>query len=84
MAKPVVCSRTKGQTDVVIDGETGIYVPPGDPAALRVAIDALLDDPERVRTMGAAARQYAEREGELDVYAARLAAEVAGAIARRR
>ena len=84
MAKPVVCSRTKGQTDVVIDGETGVYVLPGDPAALRAAIDALLDDPERVRTMGAAARQYAEREGELDVYAARLAAVVTDAIARRR
>ncbi len=83
MAKPVICSRTKGQTDVVVDGETGLYVPPGDPAALRAAIDGLLDDPERVRTMGEAARRYAEREGELDVYAARLAAHVADAIDRR-
>jgi glycosyltransferase involved in cell wall biosynthesis len=84
MAKPVICSRTKGQTDVVVDGETGIYVPPGDPAPLRKAIDELLADPDRVRTMGAAARQYAEREAELDVYAARLAAEVRLAVDRRR
>ena len=34
MARPVICTRTTGQTDVIVDGATGIYVPPDDPAAL--------------------------------------------------
>jgi len=33
MGKPVVCSRTRGQVDVVQDGVTGIYVP-GDAVAV--------------------------------------------------
>ena len=31
MGKAVVCSKTRGQTDALVDGVTGIYVPPGDP-----------------------------------------------------
>ena len=41
MGKAVVCSRTRGQTDALVDGVTGIYVPPGDPVALRAAIERL-------------------------------------------
>ena len=32
MGKAVVCTRTSGQTDVVVDGDNGLYVPPGDPS----------------------------------------------------
>ncbi len=46
MERAVVCSRISGQTDAVIEGETGAYVPPGDPAALRATIDRLLQHPE--------------------------------------
>src|SRR4029079_2076138 len=35
MGKAVICTRTPGQTDTIVDGETGIYVEPGDPGALR-------------------------------------------------
>ena len=30
MARPVICSRTRGQTDTIVDGENGIYVTPGN------------------------------------------------------
>ena len=58
MGKAVVCSRTRGQTDVIIDGATGVYVPPGDAAALRAAIRGLLDDPDRADEIGARGRRY--------------------------
>jgi glycosyltransferase involved in cell wall biosynthesis len=50
---PVVATRTTTLADYVVDGETALLVPPGDPAALRAAIERLLDDPglaESLRT----------------------------------
>jgi glycosyltransferase involved in cell wall biosynthesis len=50
--KPVVASRVGGLAETVVDGGTGILVPPGDAAALGVALDALADAPETRRAMG--------------------------------
>jgi glycosyltransferase involved in cell wall biosynthesis len=44
--RPIVATRVGGTPEVVIDGETGILVPPADPAALAEAIGRMLDDPE--------------------------------------
>jgi len=49
---PIVASRTGGITDVVVDGETGLLVPPRDSGSLAQAITALLKDGERARKMG--------------------------------
>lgn len=73
MGKAVVCSRTPGQTDVLVDGETGLYVPPEDPAALRRAIRFLLDNPDEAARMGQAARAQVESQLGLRHYARRLA-----------
>jgi glycosyltransferase involved in cell wall biosynthesis len=48
-----VISTTGGALPEVV-GDAGILVPPGDAAALRDAITALLDDPERRRSLGEA------------------------------
>jgi glycosyltransferase involved in cell wall biosynthesis len=75
MAKPVVCTRTKGQTDTITEGVTGRYVPPADPAALRAAIVALLAD-DNAAAMGRAARDWVVAEADIAVYAERIAAVV--------
>jgi len=49
---PVVASRVGGITDVVVEGETGLLVPPRDPAALAAALVVLLKDPEKRKAMG--------------------------------
>jgi glycosyltransferase involved in cell wall biosynthesis len=60
--RPVVATRVGGMPSVVEEGRTGILVEPGDPAALRAAIERLLDDRESRRRLGAAGR---ERVAEL-------------------
>ena len=61
MGKPVICSRTRGQVDVIREGETGLFVPVGDAKAMRAAIVDLWNDPARAASMGRAARAYVEK-----------------------
>jgi glycosyltransferase involved in cell wall biosynthesis len=58
---PVVASGVGGLLDLVVDGETGVLVPPRDVAALRAALAGLLADPERRRRLGTAGRERVER-----------------------
>jgi len=46
-----------GTTYINIDGETGLVVPPSDPAALRTAMDRLWNDTELASSMGNKAYQ---------------------------
>jgi glycosyltransferase involved in cell wall biosynthesis len=62
MEIPVIASHLPtGVTDVTIDGETGILVPPGDPDALGRAIARLLDDRDLASGLGRAGRAHALR-----------------------
>jgi glycosyltransferase involved in cell wall biosynthesis len=69
MGRAVICSRTEGQTDTLVDGETGVYVPPGDVPALRRAIERLLARPEEADDLGRAARRWAEDHASVERYA---------------
>lgn len=60
--KPLVASRVGGLADAVIDGETGILVPPADPDALAKSILSLINSPELAHKLGEAARKLAEQE----------------------
>jgi glycosyltransferase involved in cell wall biosynthesis len=66
MGKAVIATRTPGLADLFDDGEEGLFVPPGDAAALRAAIQRLLDDPAEAERMGRAGRARIERAHRLD------------------
>jgi phosphatidylinositol alpha-mannosyltransferase len=57
---PIVASNIEGYAQVADHDETGILVPPGDPRALERALVTLLEDEERRRAYGIAARKAAE------------------------
>jgi glycosyltransferase involved in cell wall biosynthesis len=68
MGKPVICSRTRGQVDVIQEGVTGLFVPVGDAKAMRQAIVDLWNDPARAERMGRAARAYVEHHHTLEQF----------------
>jgi glycosyltransferase involved in cell wall biosynthesis len=57
MGRPVVASRIGGLPDIVVDGETGFLITPGDYRALREAVQRLLSDQALRERMGAVAKQ---------------------------
>ena len=62
---PVVATAIDGSAEAVTDGETGILVPPDDPATLAAALSTVLRNPQRARAMGEAGRS---RVAEFDVH----------------
>ena len=58
---PVVATAVGGNTEAVVDGETGNLVPARDPEALAAALGALLSDEDLRRRVGAAGRARAEQ-----------------------
>jgi glycosyltransferase involved in cell wall biosynthesis len=57
---PVLATSVGGLTDTVVDGVTGVLVPPRRPAQLRSALRALLDDPVKRSFLGATGRDRVE------------------------
>jgi len=55
-AKPVIGCRAGGVPEIVVDGTTGLLVPPGDPAALARAIVTLAGSASLRESMGRAGR----------------------------
>ncbi|HLH47470.1 MAG TPA: glycosyltransferase [Acidimicrobiales bacterium] len=80
---PVVATAVGGMTDTIVDGVTGLHVPPRDPTALAGALRRLLDDPVGRAEMGEAGRMRAVARfgwdriarATADVYAATVGAQ---------
>jgi glycosyltransferase involved in cell wall biosynthesis len=65
-AVPVVAARVNGPDALVLDGETGLLVPPLEPAELASALRRLLEDPDLAERLGAAGRRRIEERFDLD------------------
>ena len=78
--RPVVASASGGIVDLVVDGVTGLLVPPGDVSALAQAISSVLRDPRAAQAFGAAGRNRA-REFTVSAVAERVERLYASAIA---
>lgn len=67
--RPIVATAIGGTPDAIVDGQTGLLVPPADASALASAILPLLDDHDRLREMGGAGRQRAEERFDVQIVA---------------
>ena len=71
---PVLATHVGGNPELVLPGQTGLLLPPGDPDALAAALGAYVDDTARRRREGEVARARIEREFDwqraTDAYAA--------------
>jgi sugar transferase (PEP-CTERM/EpsH1 system associated) len=63
---PVVATAVGGNPELVVEGETGLLVPPYHPRALASAVTKLLQDPARRLMMGEAGRHRIEKEFSLE------------------
>jgi glycosyltransferase involved in cell wall biosynthesis len=81
MARPVVATASGGTPEIVLDGVTGILVPPRSPASLAAALLALLRDPARAKELGAAGRDRAAKEFSIQTHAAKTMALYADVLA---
>jgi sugar transferase (PEP-CTERM/EpsH1 system associated) len=65
--RAVVATAVGGNPELVVDGETGLLVPPNDPQAMAAAITKLLHAPERCQQMGRLGRRRVEEKFSLEV-----------------
>jgi glycosyltransferase involved in cell wall biosynthesis len=64
--RPVVATAIGGTDEAIVSEESGLLVPPRDPAALAVAIGRLQGDPALARRLASAGRARVEREFSAD------------------
>jgi glycosyltransferase involved in cell wall biosynthesis len=78
-AKPVVATAVGGTPELVVDGETGLLVPPGDARALAEALGTVIADRELARRLGDAGRRRVLAEFSLSAMTDRVLGLYAGA-----
>jgi glycosyltransferase involved in cell wall biosynthesis len=72
--KPVVASQAGGITDIVVDGENGLLVPPADSSALAQAIQRMAKSRELRKKFGHAARKTVDEKFNWDTIVGELIA----------
>lgn len=72
-ARPIVATAVGGTPEIVLDGETGLLIPPGDPGALASAVERLIADPGFASRLGAAARERVAANFSMDRFVGEFA-----------
>lgn len=80
VGRPVVVGNSGGAPEAVRDGETGVVVDPGSPAAIAGAIAPLLADPSRAEAMGRRGAAWVHDAWTWDAMTARLQRMLADAV----
>ncbi|HEX4157845.1 MAG TPA: glycosyltransferase family 4 protein [Rhizomicrobium sp.] len=80
---PIVASAIDGPKDFLVEGETALLVPPGDPAALAQAVERLIADDELRETLGRAARAEAVAKYSFEAVGKQLAQALRNVLAGR-
>lgn len=57
--KAIVATNIGGTSEMIVNGKTGLLVPPGDTTALATALQQLIDNPTFCAQLGQAAQAYA-------------------------
>ncbi|MEW6614142.1 MAG: glycosyltransferase family 4 protein [Thermodesulfobacteriota bacterium] len=66
MAKPIIATNINGITEQITDGINGILIPPKNPSAIAQAIITLINNREKAKEMGLAARKKVEEEFSIE------------------
>jgi glycosyltransferase involved in cell wall biosynthesis len=82
--KPIVATAVDGTPEVVVDGKTGLTVPPGNPQALAAAVCRLLQEPELRQALGSAGRQWVVEHFSLEQQVRETQALYLNALRRQR
>ena len=67
LARPVIASAAGGNPELVIDGESGMLVPPRDPPACAGAVRRLLSDADLARRLARGGRERVEKSFSSEV-----------------
>ena len=69
---PVIAGDSGGAPDAVLEGETGLVIPGGQPAAAAEAVASLLQEPQRAEHMGRTGRDWIESYWRWDLVSQRF------------
>lgn len=78
--KAVIASQTFSTAEMLDHGINGLLVPPGNPTALRQAIQDLIDHPELAERLGKTARQHYQERWSFPVVARQIDQVLAGVV----
>ena len=74
MAKPSIASDLPGPDEVIINGESGLLVKPGDVHELNAAVEKILEDGDLARAMGEKAYEIAHAKFNKEINLPRIVA----------
>jgi len=83
VGRPVIASRVQGLADLVLDGDNGLLVEPGDSAALSRAISRLIEDPALAAKLASDGRTFVREGFSEEAYSARITTALMDALTGR-